>query len=183
MLKHSMRRPNSIKQLRLFCNEVKKILGETPTIVELGSFMGESSLVFAEEFPNGKIICIDPWQGGYDEKDGASLANFTDVEEQFDLRMKLVNNIQKIKGYSTDYKIECDMVYIDACHKYECVIADIKHWLPLTKKIISGHDYIHPLWAKRFPHIADVRVAVEELLGQPDKIYMDGSWFINLKRQ
>jgi hypothetical protein len=176
-LKKSKRCDKSTLQLKLFCQDVKKIVGESPTIVEIGSFMGESSLIFAEEFPKGKIICIDPWVGGYDEKDGASHANFEDVEEQFDLRMNLVNNIEKIKGYSTDHKIECDLVYIDACHKYECVVEDIKHWIPLTKKIISGHDYVNDIQAKRYPHIADVRVAVNEVLGNPDKIYGDGSWW------
>ena len=70
------------------------------------------------------------------------------------------------------------MVYIDACHKYECVIADIKHWSPLTKKIISGHDYVTDEVLKKYPHIAGVKVAVNELLGNPNKTYNDGSWFI-----
>jgi hypothetical protein len=177
MLKTIMRNFSSEKELRLFCNDIKEILGEFPTIVELGSYMGESSLIFAQEFPKGKIICIDSWEGGYDNQDSASRANYIDVEEQFDLRLKLVDNIQKIKGYSTDYSIECDMVYIDACHKYECVIEDIKHWLPLTKKIISGHDYNTDEFIKKHPHIAGVKIAVNEQLGKPNKTYEDGSWF------
>jgi len=36
-----------------------------------------------------------------------------------------------------------DMVYIDANHRAEWVLKDIKAWLPLIKKggIIAGHDY------------------------------------------
>lgn len=36
-----------------------------------------------------------------------------------------------------------DLVYIDADHRYEEVLKDIKAWLPLVKKggIIAGHDY------------------------------------------
>jgi hypothetical protein len=176
-LKIVMRPFDSSNELRRFCNDVREIIGETPTIVELGSYMGESSLIFAQEFPKGKIICIDSWEGGYDNKDSASQANYIDVEEQFDLRLKLVNNIQKIKGYSTDFNIECDLVYIDACHKYECVVADIKHWLLLTKKIISGHDYNTDEFIKIHPHIVGVKIAVNELLGEPNKTYGDGSWF------
>ena len=42
-----------------------------------------------------------------------------------------------------------DLVYIDADHGYDSVLADIKAWLPKVKKgkIICGHDYsktIHP---------------------------------------
>ena len=127
-------------ELRRLCRDVKEILGDSPTIVELGSYMGESSLIFAEEFPNGKIYCIDSWEGGFDESDTCSGDNYIDVENQFDLRMSLVNNITKIKSLSTDVGFECDLVYIDACHKYECVKNDIIHWLPFVKKIISGHD-------------------------------------------
>lgn len=36
-----------------------------------------------------------------------------------------------------------DLVYIDADHRYEEVLKDIKSWLPLVKKggYIAGHDY------------------------------------------
>ena len=156
---------------------MKDIIGDTPTIVELGSYMGESSLIFAEEFPNGKIICVDSWEGGFDDSDSCSNVDYSDVEKQFDLRMNMVNNITKIKGLSTSVEIECNLVYIDACHKYECVKNDIIHWLPLTKQIISGHDYNTDEFIQYHPHIAGVKRAVNELLGPPTNIYQDGSWF------
>jgi hypothetical protein len=39
-----------------------------------------------------------------------------------------------------------DLVYIDACHSYECVMNDLKAWLPKVKKggIVAGHDYLNP---------------------------------------
>ena len=163
---------------REFCNEIKQVIGESPVIVELGSYMGESSLIFSEEFPNAKIYCIDTWEGGFDNLDSCSHQNYNQVESQFDLRLKLSNNITKIKGLSTSEKIECDLVYIDACHKYECVKEDILHWLPLTKKVISGHDYYtNQSFINNHPHIAGVKVAVDEFLGSPDKTFVDGSWF------
>lgn len=176
-LKTVMRPFDSEMELRRFCRDVKEIIGETPTIVELGSYMGESSLIFSQEFPKGKIICIDSWEGGFDNSDSCSEADYNEVESQFDFRLKLCNNIEKIKGYSTDFSFECDMVYIDACHKYECVINDINHWKPLTKKIISGHDYNTEEFIKIHPHIVGVKKAVNELLNKPDKTYGDGSWY------
>ena len=83
-------------ELRRLCNEIRDVIGDTPTIVELGSYMGESSLIFAEEFPNGKIICIDSWEGGFDDSDSCSNVDYSDVEQQFDLRMSMVDNITKI---------------------------------------------------------------------------------------
>jgi len=176
-LKTVMRPFDSEMELRRFCRDVKEIIGETPIIVELGSYMGESSLIFSQEFPKGKIICIDSWEGGFDTSDSCSQSDYNDVEQQFDLRLNMCNNIEKIKGYSTDFSFECDMVYIDACHKYECVINDINHWKPLTKKIISGHDYNTEEFIKIHPHIAGVKKAVNELLNKPDKTYGDGSWY------
>jgi hypothetical protein len=175
-----MRPLESEMELRKFCRDVKEIIGDTPTIVELGSYMGESSVIFAQEFPNGRIICIDAWEGGFDNADSASHADYGDVEDQFDLRMKDFPNIEKIKGYSTDFSFECDMVYVDACHKYECVINDINHWRPLTKKILSGHDYNTDEFIRIHPHIAGVKKAVNELLNKPHKTYGDGSWYYKL---
>jgi hypothetical protein len=179
-LKYVMR-PNGShleKELRRFCEELKKVVGESPKIVELGSYMGESSIIFSEEFPNSNITCIDSWEGGFDDMDTCSNHNYGLVEEQFDLRLKNSKNINKIKGLSTSVKIPCDVVYIDACHKYECVKEDILHWLPITTKVISGHDYYLNLeFIKNHPHIKGVREAVDEILGSPDMVFGDGSWF------
>lgn len=164
--------------LRMFCQELREIVGETPTIVELGSYMGESSIIFSQEFPNAKIYCIDSWEGGFDDSDSCSNHNYNLVEGEFDKRLSLTKNITKIKGFSTSHSIECDVVYIDACHKYECVLEDIRHWQPLTKKVISGHDYYpSESFRKSNPHIAGVKIAIDEMLGDPDKIFTDGSWF------
>lgn len=165
-------------ELRRFCSELKKIVGEFPSIVELGSYMGESSIIFSEEFPKSNIFCIDTWEGGFDSMDSCSHHNYNIIEEQFDLRLKTVNNLKKIKGLSTSVKIPCDIVYIDACHKYECVKEDITHWLPLTKKIIAGHDYyLDENFIRIHSHVKGVRQAVDEILEQPDMIFGDGSWF------
>lgn len=169
-------------ELRNFCKELRTIVGESPTIVELGSYMGESSLIFSEEFPNGTIYCIDSWEGGFDHSDTCSRDDYNMVEEQFNKRLALTKNITKIKGLSTSEKIECDVVYIDACHQYECVKSDILHWQPLVRKVISGHDYYaNDAFIRIHPHIAGVKLAVDELLGAPDQLFNDGSW-IKIKK-
>jgi hypothetical protein len=184
ILKQEMRIVGSGSDLALkkMCDDAREIIGDSPTIVELGSYMGESSLLIAKSFPNGKIICIDSWEGGFDKLDSCSFSDYNEIEHQFDLRMNSVNNITKIKGLSTSFGFECDMVYIDACHKYECVKNDIIHWLPFVKKIMSGHDYYPDIdFCNRHPHIKGVKLAVEEMLGLPDKRYDDSSWLIYKK--
>lgn len=163
--------------LKDLCIAIDERIGGKITLVEIGSFMGESAEIFVEEFPNAKIFCIDPWLAGYDEKDSASSFDFADVEQQFDLRTKRFENIFKIKGFSTDYFKNCDVVYIDGLHTYEGVKADILHWFPQTKKVICGHDYYtDPEILKVHPHIEGVRKAVDEILGEPDLIFKDSSW-------
>jgi hypothetical protein len=179
-LKTVMRPIDSENELIKFCEYIKKYVGEYPIIVEIGSFMGESAEIFAKSFPKGKIYCIDPWIENFDEKDAASHADYKEVEQQFDLRTKNYNNIVKIKNYSTNVSLDCDLVYIDGRHFYEGVKEDILHWLPLTKKVISGHDYYNDEIDKIQPHTAGVRKAVNEILGTPEKIFNDGSWVIKL---
>jgi hypothetical protein len=172
-----MRPKESEEELRRFCQKVRQHIGDEPVIVELGSYMGESSLIFAQEFPNGTIHCVDSWVGGFDDTDTCSHDDYQYIEGQFNLRIGLVNNIIKHKCLSTEISLECDLVYIDACHTYECVKADILHWKPLTK-VISGHDYYHGgEFLDRHPFLAGVAVAVDEVLGEPDQTFAEGSWF------
>ena len=51
-----------------------------------------------------------------------------------------------------------DLVFIDACHKYQCVYDDITHWLPKIKNngILCGHDFCE--------HFSGVKKAVIKLL-------------------
>ena len=180
-LKTVMRPEHGKVGLRELSKDVLNYLGKNDLIfVEVGSYMGESAEVFAQELKEASINCIDPWEGGYDEKDTASHTDYTEVEEQFDLRTNEYKNITKLKGFSTDFNIPCDVVYIDGIHTYEGVKKDILHWKPqlnAVKSVICGHDYYtDEEFLKIHPHIAGVKKAVDELLGKPDKNYSDGSW-------
>lgn len=164
--------------LRSLAEDIKSQLGDNITLVEIGSYMGESAEIFAQVMPNAKIICIDPFLSGYDEKDSASYSDYTEVEQHFDLRTSAYPNIQKMKGYSTDFQIDCDAIYIDGRHSYEGVKEDILHWKPFVKSIISGHDYYledTQLYINN-PHVQGVIKAVREVLGEVDSTYSDFSW-------
>lgn len=81
---------------------------------------------------------------------------------------KLIENTSKwginlFKGASVDASktfddFSLDLVFIDACHKYECVYKDITHWLPKMKNngILCGHDFCD--------HFSGVKKAVIKLL-------------------
>ena len=141
--------------------EFAKWLGKDTSVVEIGSYAGESTVIFAEHTKH--VTAIDSWWIG--ER----------VKELFIDATRTYNNIEVIQGNSTDVvhnfpDESLDCVYIDADHEYPNVLADIRAWAPKVRKggIISGHDY-----AVSWPGV--VR-AVQEVLGTPDRVYEDSTW-------
>ena len=167
--------------------EFVAFLPDKVVMAEIGCYGGESTAYFTKKAI--KIYCIDPWQT-YTEKypdgfGGSTLTDLDEAERAFDLvATRFPNIIVKMKGFSIKKVNEFineffDMVYIDANHEYEFVLADIKAWLPKIKKggIISGHDFNHT-----DPHGTRVGVeqAVREVFGGPDKVFPDSTWIKQL---
>lgn len=142
-------------------------LPEDSHFVEIGSYVGSSSLLMAELIRNGKkrvkFDCIDPWEFYIPshkykriddflkdfvfEKDETCL-NGAVVFQRVIQKQNLQGTINQIIGRSQDvshtYKdSSLDGVFIDAEHTYEAIKSDIRCWLPKVKKsgIIAGHDY------------------------------------------
>jgi len=152
------------------------------SIVEIGSYTGDSTIIFAQRF--GLVIAIDPFMDWYDENDDTCyFAPMQKVEAEFDKKTKDFNNIIKVKltsdeaaKFATENKIEkIDFVYIDGLHTFEQVKKDIENYLPFLNepKIIGGHDY-HIHWE-------GVKNAIEETIGFPDEIFCDTSWIKEIK--
>jgi predicted O-methyltransferase YrrM len=157
-----------------------KDLGETKdkTMIEIGSFIGESTIIFARNFKH--VSAIDPFIDNYDPEDMTSNFNFNEVFEEYKRR------IESEKEKVTTYKLtsndalsllqgeKFDFIYIDGIHQYENVYEDIMNYLPLVKEggIIGGHDYGGP-WK-------GVQQAVDQVFGQPDKVFKDTSWIKQL---
>ena len=189
-MEYKMRNKEGSWYLREMCRDLKPILQkfEEPIIHEIGSYEGESAEIFAQEFPFAKIICIDPWKSGYDDLDDTSHHDFNQVFKNFLFR---INYLKNVDFSPTDYKDYCsfntilpNMVYIDGLHSYEGVKSDIELSLSVLKPgcIISGHDYYTDIEIlKIHKHIVGVKQAVDEMLGQPDKTYKDGSWYKIIK--
>ena len=93
-------------------------------MIEVGSYAGESSDIFASSGKVRELVCIDPWKTGYDENDVASSSNMKAAEDAFDkVAEKHSSIIRKFKGTLEDYIAENpnsipDLIYIDACHTY-----------------------------------------------------------------
>jgi predicted O-methyltransferase YrrM len=144
-------------------------------MLEVGSYLGESSQIFLNTNKFQEIICLDMWKGDYDERDYASI-NMAGVESEF---LKFANqNKHIIKVCKNDSKNiphlfpdeYFDFIYIDANHSYESVKLDILNCMPKIKNggFIAGHDYTNGL--------IEVVKAVDEIVGSPDKVFSDTSW-------
>jgi hypothetical protein len=136
-------------------------------IVEVGSYKGDSALIFAQYFD--VVYCVDAWeQRTFNVPDTMA----TDAEREFDRKTGAFMHIKKCKGRSLDVAKHfgaADVVYIDASHDYESVRADILAWGPHVHRFLCGHDY----WPRRFPGVVQ---AVNELLDKPDAVFEDTSW-------
>lgn len=173
----TMRRDSSLIGLNDFISHINCLIPTKKlTLVEIGSYQGESTEQFAKKFKT--VYAVDPWKSGYDNNDVASLSNMTEVEKCFDSRMIKYPNVIKIKKTSSDYSklVEnnsIDVVYIDGNHQYEYVIEDIKNWITKIKKggFLSGHD----IW------VNNVKKAIEDSNLKIDKKFGDSSWIVRLK--
>lgn len=158
------------------CEEVVAIIGNyNGRMVEIGAHAGESGEIFARHF--SKVFCLDTW--GWDELQAVSeKLPVHEVERSFDLRMAKSNGVMtKVRARSpAAAKLFpdgfFDFVYIDGAHDEASVRADIKAWLPKTRCLIGGHDWVD--------EAEGVRTAVLALLGAPLWLFEDYSWMTRL---
>ena len=148
------------------------------SMVEIGAYAGESTILFAQHFK--EVITIDPFINNYDSKDiTCQYMELELVYERFFENIKPFENISHIRQTSDEAIFQLiqqvDFVYIDGLHTYEQVKKDIANYKPLIKLngFIGGHDY-HQVWQ-------GVVNAINECLGTPDKTFVDTSWIKQLK--
>lgn len=149
------------------------------TLVEIGSYAGESAEVFLSTGLVDRIYCVDPWRSGYDATDEASSSDMAEVESAFDKRFSGDSRVVKIKGTIDDFVAgygevlgHVDGVYIDGCHLPECVAHDISVSMDKIRpsRFIAGHDYNNRDWP--------VRDVVVSMLGDAHDVFSDDSWVV-----
>lgn len=181
-LRHSFLWQDPLRELAQFC------WGPRQKIVEIGSFAGESTLIFLQCAIH--VDAIDPWtdeslqtlyNGSYSYDGWTCDFPMERVEDQFDERVLGWSSLQKIKAYDhevySDYEDgSLDGIYIDSVHTYDAVCGTIDRWRWKVKPggWIAGHDY-----STDFPGVV---AAVDEKLGEPQKTFADTSWAVRRKR-
>lgn len=160
---------------------LRDLIQELPpsvTMVEVGSFAGESAEEFLKHEKILHLHAVDPWQNGYDPNDPASsVTGLPYIEAEFDFRMKAFPSRWTKHRLPSDVAVKnfkdrsLDFVYIDAVHTFDGVISDITYWLPKVRigGFIGGHDYDCTV----FPGVVK---AVNKVFGSPDKTFSEHSW-------
>lgn len=168
----------------------RKYVTPSMTLVEIGSFGGESTSVFSRHA--GVVYAIDPWDASYADKvllgcsEGpvrdfimsAGLAPMSEIEAMFDRRLAGATNVHKIKAFDQDAVNSfedgsIDVLYIDSIHTFEAVKDTVARWIPKIRRggVVSGHDFCQIHWG-------GVVEAVCKLFTFPDEVFPDTSWVV-----
>lgn len=125
------------------------------SIVEIGSWSGRSARAFADNTP-GTVLCVDTWaDNAYGDAPAEKTCtlewlwnefhfNTLDCKNLHAWRMNSIEGAEQAKKLGMTF----DLIFIDAGHNYEDVVADINGWRPMLAPngVLCGHDYAdyHP---------------------------------------
>lgn len=149
-------------------------------MIEIGSYMGESTMLFASTHIFDTIFSIDPHVGDEEFNDMHGY-DWKFIKNEYKLNTRFFNNIVHLADYSYNVNNKfkddsIDFIYIDGNHSYEALKKDFELFLPKLKPggIIAGHDWVPGVWDETI-------LAIRESIGEPDKIFSDFSWIKKLK--
>lgn len=128
-------------------------LHEQPVAVEVGAWTGATTILLADL--GFRTFAVDHWEGSADTNDGlyarARIVGKTRLFGAFceNVDRRLYRTVFTLIGDSLFHAknwprgLPISFLFIDADHRYEAVLADIKAWSPLVAPggIIAGHDF------------------------------------------
>jgi len=122
--------------------ELAKSLPKKSLAVEIGSYIGASSLLIAKGLHNeSKLICIDTWQNdAMTEGNWDSFSEFIKNVNTVKKKIETIRNTSVLAG--TNFNEKIDFLFIDGDHSYDAVKKDVDIWFPKLKSggIIVMHD-------------------------------------------
>jgi hypothetical protein len=132
---------------------LSKQLPGTGLVVEIGSFLGKSSVEWAKNLPGHKILCLDSFNSPIE------ILHQLLVDADFVVPNDPKNNLELFKFYTSDYSnikpiqgffnenfafpTLIDLVFEDSTHNLSYLVHALPFWWEHIKPggILSGHDY------------------------------------------
>lgn len=140
---------------------------EPHTIVEIGSYLGKSTVFYAKSLEvlgiDGSVTAIDPHTGDRQHLENLGLEKLTSFE-MFERHLSVTNVSELVRPIVTtsheasqSWSQPIDFLFIDGWHSYEAVVEDGHDWVPhMTDRGVVVFDD-----ATRYP---DVRQAIDDLV-------------------
>lgn len=132
------------------------------SVIEIGCNRGVSTEAFLRHCD--RVVAVDPWDGNHERE----------AFVEFMARCGGYPNLEIVRGRSPEalrrFGREFDLCYIDACHEYEPVRADIAACLPIVKPDgwLAGHDYPQD----------GVKCAIGDIATIVPMTFSEGSWLL-----
>jgi cephalosporin hydroxylase len=146
-------------------NEIGTLLNEmrlTGRGVEVGVHHGEYSEIILEKWQGKMLFLVDIWKYSQKNKNGDQIMNNAKIRlSRFSKRFTMIRK-PSVEAANEFINNSLDFAYIDACHTYEHVKADIQAWYPKIKSggILCGHDYCPP------KHIGTTKFGIVQAVNQ-----------------
>ncbi len=140
-------------------------VGEGDTVIEVGAFLGLSTLWLAEKVgKSGRVVTIDTFEGNWEHKVDPALATVlpllweTFVVNCWDMRERIIPVRADAKDalpYLHTAGFEPNVIYIDGSHLYDDVVRDLALTISLWPKArIVGDDFEMETVMKAAFHVA-----------------------------
>jgi predicted O-methyltransferase YrrM len=166
--------------------QIARNLPPGSTVVELGSWLGKTSVVIAKGLQRGsgsRLYCIDPFAPAgdarsvvrYRELAGALGGGLRDAFLANLDRHDVADRVSVLQGFSHefsgDWEDEIDCLFIDADHSYEAVARDLEEWSGFVRP--GGWLLLHDVWLEppagtSVYHQGPARVVRERILGNAE---------------
>lgn len=132
--------------------EYRRLVGSVPdggSICELGVWKGRSICSVADLVlrKNLRVVCVDTFEGTVGEEESHKFAKENDLKKVFEDNVKRFGLSPVVYKATTNEAAllvdeKFDLIFIDADHSFEAISLDIDNWLPKSKGVICGHDYL-----------------------------------------
>lgn len=134
-------------------NVIVKLLQNTLGIrfAEVGVKQGRTCAYVAGQCPGVHVVAVDPFKPVPNDVDDYATWDFKQIRREFNENVReFAERVLVLEMLSVEAAEECtrrelpiDVVFIDAAHDYDNVMADISAWWPLVrpKGFLAGHDF------------------------------------------